>query len=235
MQERGEGFRAHLRLPRRDPALRQCRVGATVDFPESADSQAPSPREDDLSQGILDAINLESYRNEAREVMHIRLEDADAEVAPVPTGEGAHLIQPEMDALSSILANFNDMFGNIDWNDADNVWRQISEIPAMVAKDEKYQNAMKNSDEQNARLESERALQDVIISIMADNMELFKQFQDNPSFKRALSDLVFHKTYHREGEKYAAPAEKNPAAHEFLEEEMHLVADRKRTYSDENE
>lgn len=42
--------------------------------------------------------------------------------------------------------------------------------------DEKYQNAMKNSDEQEARTESERALQKVIFSIMADNMELFKQF-----------------------------------------------------------
>ena len=62
-----------------------------------------------------------------------------------------------MDLLSVILSNFNDMFGNINWNDADNVRRQILEIPAMVSKDEKYQNAMKNSDEQSARLESERA------------------------------------------------------------------------------
>ena len=65
----------------------------------------------------------------------------------------------------------------------------------MVAKDERYQNAMKNSDEQNARMESERALQQVIFAIMADNMELFKQFQDNPSFKKWLSDLVFNMTY----------------------------------------
>jgi len=65
----------------------------------------------------------------------------------------------------------------------------------MVAKDERYQNAMRNSDEQNARLESERALQQVIFAIMADNMELFKQFQDNPSFKKWLSDLVFNLTY----------------------------------------
>ncbi len=87
------------------------------------------------------------------------------------------------------------MFGNINWNDADNVRRQILEIPAMVSKDEKYQNAMRNSDEQSARLESERALQQVIFAIMADNMELFKQFQDNPSFKKWLSDLVFNLTY----------------------------------------
>lgn len=59
----------------------------------------------------------------------------------------------------------------------------------MVSKDEKYQNAMRNSDEQSARLESERALQQVIFSIMADNMELFKQFQDNPSFKKWLGNV----------------------------------------------
>ncbi len=165
----------------------------------------PSPREDDLSQGILEKIDLESYRNEAREVMSIRLEDADTEVAPVPAGKVGHIVEPEMDLLSVILSNFNDMFGNINWNDADNVRRQILEIPAMVSKDEKYQNAMRNSDEQSARLESERALQQVIFSIMADNMELFKQFQDNPSFKKWLSDLVFNLTYNKDGKPYEYP------------------------------
>lgn len=167
----------------------------------------PSPREDDLSQGILDTIDLESYRNEAREAVSIKLEDEDAVVPPVPAGKAGHIIQPEMDLLSVILTDFNDMFGNINWNDADNVRRQILEIPAMVSKDEKYQNAMRNSDEQSARLESERALQQVIFAIMADNMELFKQFQDNPSFKKWLSDLVFNLTYNKEGKPYEAPSD----------------------------
>jgi type I restriction enzyme R subunit len=162
----------------------------------------PAPREDDLSQGILDAIDLDSYRLEAREVMSIKLEDEDAEVAPVPTGKIGHIVDPEMDLLSSILSAFNDMFGNIDWKDADNVRRQILEIPAMVSKDKRYQNAMKNSDKQEARTESERALQQVIFSIMSDNMELFKQFQDNPSFKKWLSDMVFNLTYNPDGKPY---------------------------------
>lgn len=68
---------------------------------------------------------------------------------------------------------------------------------------------MKNSDEQEARTESERALQAVIFSIMADNMELFKQFQDNPSFKKWLSDMVFNLTYNPEGKPYIIPG--NPA------------------------
>ena len=164
----------------------------------------PSPRDDDFSEGILNVIDLDSYRLEAQECMSIKLEDADSEVPPVPAGKTGHIVNPEMDLLSIILNGFNDMFGNINWNDADNVRRQILEIPDMVAKDERYQNAMKNSDEQNARMESERALQQVIFAIMADNMELFKQFQDNPSFKKWLSDLVFNMTYEPQGKEQGA-------------------------------
>lgn len=165
----------------------------------------PSPREDDLSEGILSTIDLDSYRNEAQEAVAIKLEDEDAEIAPVPSGKVGHIVEPELDPLSKIIMDFNDMFGNIQWNDADNVQRQILQIPAMVSRDEKYQNAMKNSDEQEARTESERALQKVIFSIMADNMELFKQFQDNPSFKKWLTNMVFNLTYNKEGKPYEAP------------------------------
>lgn len=167
----------------------------------------PSPREDDLSEGILSAIDLDSYRNEAQEAVAIKLEDEDAEIAPVPAGKVGHIVEPEMDPLSQIISDFNDLFGNINWNDADNVQRQILEIPVMVSHDEKYQNAMKNSDEQEARTESERALQKVIFSIMADNMELFKQFQDNLSFKKWLTNMVFNLTYNKEGKPYEEPKE----------------------------
>lgn len=171
----------------------------------------PSPRGDDLSEGILSTIDLSSYRNEAQEAIAIKLEDADAEITPVPAGSVGHIVEPEMDLLSKIIMDFNDMFGNINWNDADNVQRQILAIPEMVSRDKKYQNAMKNSDAQEARTESERALQQVIFSIMADNMELFKQFQDNPSFKKWLSDLVFNLTYNPEGKAYVMPGTEHKA------------------------
>lgn len=162
----------------------------------------PSPQEDDLSQGILEAIDLDSYRIEKKETISLILPDEDAEVGPVPTSTAKGKQEPEMDALSAILSIFNDMFGNIDWNDADNVRRQILEIPAMVSRDEQYQNAMRNSDKQEARTESDRVLQKVIFSIMADNMELFKQYTDNQDFKKWLSDLVFNLTYNKNGKPY---------------------------------
>ena len=196
----------------------------------------PSPREDDLSEGILSTIDLSSYRNEAREMISIRLEDQDAEIAPVPAGKTGHIVEPEMDLLSRIISDFNDMFGNINWNDADNVQRQILEIPAMVSRDKKYQNAMRNSDEQSARLESERALQQVIFAIMADNMELFKQFQDNPSFKKWLSDLVFNLTYNPEGKEYVMPGPgEKTVAYDFPTQESLMVAEDHATYGDKKD
>lgn len=191
----------------------------------------PSPQTDDLSEGILAAVDLDSYRNEAREAVAIRLEDEDAEIAPVPTGKVGHIVEPEMDPLSHIISEFNDMFGNIQWNDADNVQRQLLQIPAMVSRDEKYRNAMKNSDEQEARTESERALQQVIFSIMADNMELFKQFQDNPSFKKWLTDMVFNLTYNKEGKSYEVPGN---CQYSIPEQKGGMVAERKPDAGEKN-
>ena len=72
------------------------------------------------------------------------------------------------------------------------------EIPAIVAADTAYQNAMKNSDWQNARIEHDKALQKVLISLLSDHTELFKQFSDNPGFKRWLTDMVLNETYRAE-------------------------------------
>ena len=58
---------------------------------------------------------------------------------------------------------------------------------------------MKNSDKAAARLEHDRALQDAVIGMLKDHTELFKQFSDNPSFKKWLSDTIFGVTYEGAG------------------------------------
>ena len=54
---------------------------------------------------------------------------------------------------------------------------------------------MKHSDKQNARIEHDRVLGRVILEMLSDHTELFKQFQDNPGFKKWLGDTVFGSTY----------------------------------------
>ena len=160
----------------------------------------PAPEEQDLSKGILEAIDMDSYRVEKQAAIQIQLPDANAEIGPVPTSGGGHMPEPELDRLSNILKAFNDQFGNIDWKDADKISKVITEeIPAKVAADKAYQNAMKNSDKQNARIEHDIALKKVLVGLLSDHTELFKQFSENPAFQKWLADTVFTATYNPPG------------------------------------
>lgn len=159
----------------------------------------PAPIDTDNTRGLLQTIDMDSYRVEVKSTIKIALPDQDAEVEPVPTSGGGHKAEPELDRLSNIIKTFNDLFGNVDWKDADKIRKVIAEeIPAKVAADEAYQNAIQNSDKQNARIEHDKALQRVIIEMLNDQTELFKQFMDNPSFKKWLGDTIFHETYKTE-------------------------------------
>jgi type I restriction enzyme, R subunit len=101
-----------------------------------------------------------------------------------------------MGSTPNIIRTFNDLFGNIAWKDGDKIRKVIAEeIPARVAQDRAYQNAQANSDRQNAKLEHDKALNRVVLELISDHTELFKQFSDNSSFKRWLTDTVFDSTY----------------------------------------
>jgi type I restriction enzyme R subunit len=155
----------------------------------------PAPQEADLARGILETIDMESYRVEKQAAMRLILADADAEIDPAPTVGGGHKPEPELDRLSNIVRAFNEQFG-ASFTDADRVSRRIlEEIAPQVAADAAFQNAARNSDPQNARIEHDRVLGRVMLGLLKDDTELFKQFSDNPSFRRWLADLVFGLTY----------------------------------------
>jgi type I restriction enzyme R subunit len=69
------------------------------------------------------------------------------------------------------------------------------QIPTKVAADRAYQNARKNSDRQAARIEHDKALARVMTGVLKDDTQLFKQFSDNESFRRWLTDTVFGLTF----------------------------------------
>lgn len=161
-------------------------------------SKLPAPVEQDLSKGILETIDMDSYRVEKKAAIKIQLPDADAAIAPVPTSGGGHKAEPELDRLSNIIKGFNEHFGNVKWSDEDRVHRLITvDIPERVSADRAYQNAKQNSDKQNARIEHDNALGRVMNNVIKDDMELFKRFVDDESFKRWLTDTIFNMTYDR--------------------------------------
>ncbi|WP_347927773.1 type I restriction endonuclease subunit R [Pseudomonas helvetica] len=156
----------------------------------------PAPKEEDLSKGVLESVDMDSYRVEAQAALKMAMDDTDATVDPVPPSAGGGKGGPEIDRLSNIIKTFNDLFGNIGWKDEDKIRKVITkEIPVRVAQDKAYKNAQANSDKQNARLEHDKALNRVVLELLSDHTELFKQFSDNLNFKRWLTDMVFDVTY----------------------------------------
>ena len=155
----------------------------------------PAPEDPDLSKGILDAIDLDSYRIEKQAMQKILLPDEEADIGPVPTSAGGHRPEPELDRLSNILRTFNDLWGT-EWDDHDRVQELITQtIPARVASDTAFRNARQNSDRQNARIEHDKALLRVMTSVMNDDTKLFKRFMDEPDFQRWMTDVVFALAY----------------------------------------
>ncbi len=161
----------------------------------------PAPIEDDLSKGILEIIDMETYRVEKQAMNEIGLPDQDSEIESLPLSNGHGLSEPEMESLSDIINTFNSLFGDIKWNDKDRVEKLITQdIPNRVNSDRAYRNAITNSDKTNARVELNKTLERVMQSLFKDDTELFKQFADNEDFKRWMTNTVFDLTYAQRGD-----------------------------------
>lgn len=188
---RAYGFLASI-LPYNIPDWEKFSIFLTFLVPK-----LPAPAEEDMSQGILAAIDMDSYRAEKQAARDISLPDENSEIGPVPELGGRHKPDPENERLSSILREFNDKFGNIDWKDHDRIRRVMTkELPAKVTADKAYQNAIiSNSDPQNARIEHDKALERAITNLLSDDVDLFQQFSDNQSFRHWLSEMIFSLTY----------------------------------------
>ena len=150
----------------------------------------PAPQEEDLSKGILEAIDMDSYRVEKQTAQKIALADKDAEIEPVPTDAGGHRAEPELDRLSSILKAFNEQFGTL-FDDGDRILRRIQyDIAPKVGADSAFQNAVKNTPH-TARLAHDQALAKTMQVMLKDDTEVYKQFVENESFRRFVGDMVY--------------------------------------------
>jgi type I restriction enzyme R subunit len=149
----------------------------------------PAPKEEDLAKGILESIDMDSYRVEKKAAMKVLLPDDHAEVEPVPVAGGGRKVELELDRLSNILKSFNEQFGTL-FTDADRIMKRIQEdIAPKVAADGPYRNAKQNTPN-TARIELDAALMRVIGPLLRDDTEFYKQFVQNESFRRFVTDRV---------------------------------------------
>ena len=108
----------------------------------------------------------------------------------MPIESGGRKREAELDRLSNILKTFNDHFGTL-FTDADRVAKRIKEeIAPKVAADAGYQNAKKNTPN-TARIEHDKALAKIMLTLLKDDTQVYKQFVENESFHRFVTDMVY--------------------------------------------
>ena len=153
----------------------------------------PAPKEDDLSKGILETIDMDSYRVEKRAAQKLMLTDDNAKIQPVPVESGGGKREAELDRLSNILKTFNEQFGTL-FTDTDRIAQHIrDDIAPKVAADPAYQNARANTPH-TARLAHDQALSKAAQGSIKDYTQFYKQFVENESFKRFVGDMVYAMT-----------------------------------------
>jgi type I restriction enzyme R subunit len=143
----------------------------------------------DLAQGVLDNINMDSYRLQLESTTNVVLEQGE-DLMPIPTEMRGGKNDPEIDKLSNIIKTFNERYGT-EFEDADKVRQMAENIAADVAKNNELINSIQHSDDQNARITSDKIVGEELLKHITTNFDLYKLYSDNKEFKEDFSAMMF--------------------------------------------
>jgi type I restriction enzyme R subunit len=148
---------------------------------------------EDLAQGIIESIDMDSYRPAKQGTETISLAAEDGYVNPIPVGVGGGKSEPELDTLENILNAFNQRFGDIDWTDKDKVNQFLTEqLPAEMKADRKVMDAITTSpDKQNAKISSDKKVEELMQQYLFTQTEIFKKFSTDQDFQRRYKEFIF--------------------------------------------
>ena len=158
-------------------------------------AKLPIDSNDDLAVGIIEAIDMDSYRPEKQnaEPEQIVLSADEGLVAPIPVSVGGGKAENEFDTLENILNVFNQRFGDIDWTDKDKVNEiLVNQIPADIKADAQTMDTINTSpDKQNAKISSDKKVDKLMQQYMMTQTEIFKKYSTDKDFKRRYQEFVF--------------------------------------------
>lgn len=158
------------------------------------------PRED-WAEGLIECIDFDQYRAIKQSELQFELVNGNSEVGPVPPAGAGGKSEPDFDKLSNILEEFNTMFGGIEWEHPEEAIEQIRTLPERLARNESFANAVRRSDEQNAEIESNNALFQIVVDLLSEKTEFARNYLDNPQFQAFVNQRVFNSAYTKVSQK----------------------------------
>lgn len=158
-------------------------------------AKLPRILREDWTEGLIDAIDFDQYRAIKQGEAQFEMENRDDEIDPVPVGGGGSTSDPDFDKLSNILEEFNTTFGGIEWEHPEEAIEQIKSLPERLAGVENFANAVRRNDEQNAEIESNNALFQIVVGLLSEKTEFARNYLENPQFQAFINQRVFNKAY----------------------------------------
>ena len=150
-------------------------------------------KDEDLSKGILDNIDYDSYRIQLNDIQNIGL-GGDGILQPMSGDGSSGSAEPEIDILSNILQTFNDKFGNVDFGDDDKVKRLVQNISDDIRTNSEFIKSTSNTDRQNMQVVfADVATNTIQDYFMGDGFKIYQQFTNNDDFKKVFLAQLFEK------------------------------------------
>jgi len=143
----------------------------------------------DLAQGILDNIDMDSYRLQLESTTNVVLEQGE-DLKPIPTEMRGGVNDPEIDRLSIILQTFNDRYGT-EFEDTDKVRKMAVNVAEGVFNNEEMRNAYEFSDEQNSKITNDKIVSEEMLKHINDNFNLYKIYSDNDEARADINNMIF--------------------------------------------
>lgn len=148
---------------------------------------------DDLTKGLIESVDFDAYRLQKQEERNIQLQNVDSEIEPVPTSSFSGVMEEDMQNLSVIESEFNELFGNIDWQDSELVRKQVEELTERVKNNDDVRNAMLRNDEATANQNCDESTQNEVTQMTLTHTELMQHYFTNHDFQQHLNEMIREK------------------------------------------
>ncbi len=150
----------------------------------------PLPRED-WAEGLIELVDFERYRVVKGVEQRIRLENENSEIEPVPTGNPASGPEsPELETLERIVDDFNLVFGDIEWGDADMVRYQVRQVVNRLQQDDDVRDSILNNDEDVQMQNVHQGIENALGIVTANSNEMFRRYVTEPGIQERLDAIV---------------------------------------------
>ena len=158
----------------------------------------PMLKQEDLTRGLLAAVDFDQYRLVKREERNIQLQNNTTELPPVPTTPtGGTIKEPEMLTVSELTKEFNTLFDEQHFSNPERTRQRIEEMKQRLAADDILRFTLLNNDEQTARNKCNEKADSTSQDMLEEDGAFVKAYTQNERFRSLLHTLLFKELQHR--------------------------------------